>query len=156
LELAQAYYYAGGVMISFLQPFDKTKVKVLSLPNSISDDSGCVEGWNWRKNFKDTDQIHPIFNRVGWYYSRHLKVSWIEFEGEAWLMRTEDFLFRLEQLDHIPLTMEEVKAYKVLRKHKRIPRKEYQKLYRRDYYWKEIHGAYWGARHWSERVLSAP
>lgn len=75
-------------------------------------------------------RITPKFNKAGWYYNRHEKISWLELDGKAWLDdRTNDFKYNLELLDHKPLLNKEKKALVVLQLSKITSKKQNRLLY---------------------------
>jgi hypothetical protein len=64
----------------------------------------------------------PVFNRPGWYYDRHTKIAWYEFEGQAWkCSRLDDFLYCMSLAHHRPLANRERTAIKTLIDMNRCP-----------------------------------
>lgn len=98
----------------------KSYIKCLDLPEGIH----CTKKiWAMKKNRTnhwlddwtgDHTLILPVFNKNGQYYDRITKVAWAEFDGEAWLINAEYFLYNLSIANHVELHPKIVYAMKIL------------------------------------------
>lgn len=75
-------------------------------------------------------EIKPILNRTGFYYDRYKKIAWVEAFGRAWLCdRVDDFIYRLNLLNHKEFDDVELKAIKTLMNRGICPKELKQKYY---------------------------
>lgn len=105
----------------------KVAVKRLEVPSFIT--SGVI--------FKECDyygSIEPIAGVDGWYYDRHSRSDWYEYDGKAYRDRRgsngSQWLWEFAQLDTKWLSTEEVQAIKTLQIHKICPKDLSEMLYR--------------------------
>lgn len=71
---------------------NKNKVKVMDL------DTMFYSGEKTQKEYVEFfEEIVPVFNRDGFYYDRFLKLSWYEFNGQAWINSGAGFPYQLER-----------------------------------------------------------
>lgn len=66
------------------------------------------------KGLLGLEQTKPVFNRDGWYYDRKTNNCWAEWNGTAWKMDKQQFLYELQQLNTPTLHPDEVKAIQTL------------------------------------------
>jgi len=91
---------------------NKGTIKMLSLPNCIPRMVN-KEGHNWGVET-------PVVGRDGWYYDRHAKKAWYEYQDRAYVEgRVDDFLYHLNVvLSTHSFTESELSALVLLRKHR--------------------------------------
>lgn len=84
----------------------------------------------WMEHDSNFPEITPVLNRDGYFYETVSKRCWFELGGKAFdLERNTQFLFELELLNHKPLSVEEVNAFKVLTKHKLLSKDQCRLLW---------------------------
>lgn len=102
------------------------RYKVLELP-----------GWA-RTMADELPETRPLFYRDGHYYDRIYRESWVEFDGQAYWVENDNFLFSLSILNHRPLTGKEREAIENLRFLNRKLRKPLDDLLRLDTHWRDL------------------
>jgi hypothetical protein len=128
------------------------KLKVLTLDRWMILDE--LEDFEFEdlNEFGHLVKMDPILNRNGYYYDRETKKCWFEYNGHAYYARYCDFLYDLEQLNHIPLSPKAVAAIEQLRREKICP-KNLNDVYYTDRQWKECRAVYRDARLWTMKTL---
>jgi hypothetical protein len=98
-----------------------------------------LDEWMKHKSTRnDMVPCKPTFNRNGHYYDSATKKCWFEVNGESFNSPSpDDFMHRLQRLNHRPLMRKEREAIEVL-KHSNLASKEQLELLANDYLSHEI------------------
>ena len=110
--------------------------KVLSLPAFLG-----VEDYENFHMFNDEwietkKEIEPIFNRYGYYLDRKKNICWAETRFGCWIIGNRaDFICELDfqAADEYLLHRDVISAYKILFRHKKLPKELLMKWWMHDH-----------------------